>query len=100
MASPDHPVSRGHSSAIAPLGRTPVPGARLRPASLGGSRACGFEALHPKTRTGRGQPHWAAYPRGCYLPSTVAPIGLVDGIMHLEALIEEGYYRFTPPPEY
>ena len=59
---------------------------------------------------------WAGYPCGYYLPSTVAPIGLVDGLpvgiqivgrqyddltcLHMAALIEEGYHRFTPPPGY
>ena len=59
---------------------------------------------------------WAGYPCGYYLPSTVAPIGLVDGLpvgiqivgrryddltcLHMAGLIEEGYYRFTPPPGY
>ena len=59
---------------------------------------------------------WAGYPCGYYLPSTVAPIGLAGGLpvgiqivgrryddltcLHMAALIEEGYYRFTPPPGY
>ena len=59
---------------------------------------------------------WAGYPCGYYLPSTVAPIGLADGLpvgiqivgreyddltcLHMAALIEEGFYRFTPPPGY
>ena len=59
---------------------------------------------------------WAGYPCGYYLPSTVAPIGLADGLpvgiqiigrqyddltcLHMAALIEEGYCRFTPPPGY
>ena len=59
---------------------------------------------------------WAGYSCGYYLPSTVAPIGLVNGLpvgiqivgsqyddltcLHLAALIEEGYYRFVPPPGY
>ncbi len=59
---------------------------------------------------------WAGYPCGYYLPSTVAPIGLAEGLpvgiqiiarqyddatcLHMAALIEEGYYRFTPPPGY
>ena len=70
---------------------------------------------------GREQPvvdqlFWAGYPCGCYLPSTVGPIGLADGLpvgiqivgrryddltcLHMAALIEEGYYRFKPPPGY
>ena len=76
---------------------------------------------HDRTITvnGRVQPvvdqlFWAGYPCGYYLPSTVAPIGLADGLpvgiqiigrqyddltcLHMAALIEEGYYRFTPPP--
>ena len=78
---------------------------------------------HDRTITvnGKAQPvvdqlFWAGYPCGYYLPSTVAPIGLVDGLpvgiqivgrqyddltcLHMAALIEEGYYRFTPPPGY
>ncbi len=59
---------------------------------------------------------WAGYPCGYYLPSTVAPIGLADGLpvgiqiigrryddltcLHMAGLIEEGYRRFTPPPGY
>ncbi len=59
---------------------------------------------------------WAGYPCGYYLPSTVAPIGLAEGLpvgiqivgrqyddltcLHMAALIEEGYYRFRPPPGY
>ena len=59
---------------------------------------------------------WAGYPCGFYLPSTVAPIGLVEGLpvgiqiigrqfddltcLHMAGLIEEGYYRFSPPPGY
>ena len=34
---------------------------------------------------------WAGYPCGYYLPSTC---------LHMAGLIEEGYYRFTPPPGY
>ncbi len=73
------------------------------------------------TVNGRAQPvvdqlFWAGYPCGYYLPSTVAPIGLADGLpvgiqivgrqyddltcLHMAALIEEGYYRFSPPPGY
>ena len=73
------------------------------------------------TVNGRVQPvvdqlFWAGYPCGYYLPSTVAPIGLAEGLpvgiqivgrqyddltcLHMAALIEEGYYRFTPPPGY
>ena len=73
------------------------------------------------TVNGRVQPvvdqlFWAGYPCGYYLPSTVAPIGLADGLpvgiqivgrqyddltcLHMAALIEEGYYRFAPPPGY
>ncbi len=78
---------------------------------------------HDRTITvnGRAQPvvdqlFWAGYPGGCYLPSTVAPIGLADGLpvgiqivgrryddltcLHMAGLIEEGYRRFTPPPGY
>ena len=78
---------------------------------------------HDRTITvnGRTQPvvdqlFWAGYPCGYYLPSTVAPIGLVDGLpvgiqivgrqyddltcLHMAALIEAGYYRFTPPSGY
>ena len=78
---------------------------------------------HDRTITvnGRSQPavdqlFWAGYPCGYYLPSTVAPIGLVDGLpvgiqivgrqfadltcLHMAGLIEEGYYRFSPPPGY
>ena len=59
---------------------------------------------------------WAGYSCGYYLPSTVAPIGMVDGLpvgiqiigrryddlscLHMAGLIEEGYCRFTPPPGY
>ncbi|MCY3830054.1 MAG: amidase [Rhodospirillaceae bacterium] len=59
---------------------------------------------------------WAGYPCGYYLPSTVAPIGLADGLpvgiqivgrqyddltcLHMAGLIEEGYRRFAPPPGY
>ncbi len=62
------------------------------------------------------QVFWAGYSCGYYLPSTVAPIGLADGLpvgiqivgrqyddltcLHMAALIEEGYYRFAPPPGY
>ena len=69
---------------------------------------------HDRTITvnGRVQPvvdqlFWAGYPCGYYLPSTVAPIGLVDGLpvgiqivgrryddltcLHMAGLIEEGY---------
>ena len=70
---------------------------------------------------GRAQPvvdqlFWAGYSCGYYLPSTVAPIGLADGLpvgiqiigrqyddltcLHMAALIEEGYYRFRSPPGY
>ena len=78
---------------------------------------------HDRTITvnGRTQPvvdqlFWAGYPCGYYLPSTVAPIGLADGLpvgiqiigrqyddrtcLHMAALIEEGYHRFAPPPGY
>ena len=78
---------------------------------------------HDRTITvnGRAQPvvdqlFWAGYPCGYYLPSTVAPIGLALGLpvgiqivgrqyddltcLHMAGLIEEGYYRFTPPPGY
>ena len=78
---------------------------------------------HDRTITvnGRTQPvvdqvFWAGYPCGYYLPSTVAPIGLANGLpvgiqivgrryddltcLHMAGLIEEGYYRFTPPPGY
>ena len=59
---------------------------------------------------------WAGYPCGYYLPSTVAPIGLADGLpvgiqiigrqyddrtcLHMAGLIEEGYCGFAPPPGY
>ena len=59
---------------------------------------------------------WAGYPCGYYLPSTVAPIGLANGLpvgiqiigrlyddltcLHMAGLIEEGYCRFAPPPGY
>ena len=59
---------------------------------------------------------WAGYPCNCYLPSTVAPIGRVQGLpvgiqivgrrfddltcLHLASLIETGYAGFTPPPGY
>ena len=70
---------------------------------------------------GRSQPvvdqlFWAGYPCGYYLPSTVAPIGLAEGLpvgiqivgrqyddqtcLHMATLIEEGYYRFRSPPGY
>ena len=78
---------------------------------------------HDRTITvnGRAQPvvdqlFWAGYPCGYYLPSTVAPIGLADGLpvgiqivgrqyddltcLHMAALIEAGYYRYRPPPGY
>ena len=51
---------------------------------------------HDRTITvnGRAQPvvdqlFWAGYPCGYYLPSTC---------LHMAGKIEEGYYRFTPPP--
>ena len=59
---------------------------------------------------------WAGYPCGYYLPSTVAPIGLANGLpvgiqivgrlyddltcLHMAGSIEEGYCRFAPPPGY
>lgn len=59
---------------------------------------------------------WAGYPCGFYLPSTVVPIGLADDLpvsiqivgrqfddltcLHMATLIEDGYYRFAPPPGY
>ena len=60
---------------------------------------------------------WAGYPCAFYLPGTVAPIGLTEAglpvgvqivgrryddltCLHMAGLIEEGYYRFTPPPGY
>ena len=60
---------------------------------------------------------WAGYPCAFYLPGTVAPIGLTDAglpvgvqivgrryddltCLHMAGLIEDGYYRFTPPPGY
>ena len=70
---------------------------------------------------GRDQPavdqlFWAGYPCGYYLPSTVAPIGLANGLpvgiqiigrqyddrtcLHMAELIEEGYRGFAPPPGY
>ena len=78
---------------------------------------------HDRTITvnGRDQPvvdqlFWAGYSCGYYLPATVAPIGLADGLpvgiqivgrqyddltcLHMAGLIEEGYCRFTPPPGY
>ena len=78
---------------------------------------------HDRTITvnGRSQPvvdqlFWAGYPCGYYLPSTVAPIGLANGLpvgiqivgrlyddrtcLHMAGLIEEGYCRFAPPPGY
>ena len=58
---------------------------------------------------------WAGYPGVSFLPSTVVPIGLTPdqlpvGIqivgreyddmtcLHMAGLIEQGYYRFAPPP--
>ena len=73
------------------------------------------------TVNGRSQPvvdqlFWAGYPCGYYLPSTVAPIGLAEGLpvgiqiigrlyddltcLHMAGLIEEGYCRFVPPSGY
>ena len=70
---------------------------------------------------GRSQPvvdqlFWAGYPCGYYLPSTVAPIGLANGLpvgiqiigrqyddltcLHMAGLLEERYRRFAPPPGY
>jgi len=60
---------------------------------------------------------WAGWPGVSYLPATVAPIGLTGAglptgvqivgrqyddltCLRMSALIEEGYYRFTPPPGY
>lgn len=60
---------------------------------------------------------WAGYPCAFYLPGTVAPIGLTDSglpvgvqivgrryddltCLQMAGLIEEGYYRFTPPPDF
>ena len=60
---------------------------------------------------------WAGYTGASYLPGTVAPIGLTpEGLpvgiqivgrqfddrtcLHMAGLIEDGYYRFTPPPGY
>ena len=72
--------------------------------------------VNGKTQPVVDQLFWAGYPCGYYLPSTVAPIGLADGLpvgiqivgrqyddltcLHMAALIEEGYHRFTPPPGY
>ena len=78
---------------------------------------------HDRTITVNGRPQpvvdqlfWAGYPCGYYLPSTVAPIGLANGLpvgiqiigrqyddrtcLHMAGLIEEGYCRFAPPPGY
>lgn len=58
---------------------------------------------------------WAGYPGVSFLPGTVAPIGLTPGglpvgiqivgreyddmtCLHMAGLIEQGYFRFTPPP--
>jgi amidase len=63
------------------------------------------------------QRFWAGYSGNFYLPSTVAPIGLVgDGLpvgvqiitreygdltsLKVAEWIEENYYAFTPPPGY
>lgn len=59
---------------------------------------------------------WAGYSCVFYMPGTVVPIGLTNGLpvgiqivgrqfddltcLHLARLIEDGYYRFTPPPGY
>ena len=60
---------------------------------------------------------WAGWPGFCYLPSTVAPIGLTDqnlpvGVqivgrrfddrtcIKMAALIEDGFVSFTPPAGY
>ncbi|MEM7743624.1 MAG: amidase [Pseudomonadota bacterium] len=60
---------------------------------------------------------WAGWPGVCYLPGTVAPVGLTDrglpvGVqivgrrfddrtcLRMAALIEEGYGGFRPPPGY
>ena len=72
--------------------------------------------VNGKTQPVVDQLFWAGYPCGCYLPSTVAPIGLAEGLpvgiqivgrryddltcLHMAGLIEEGYRRFTPPPGY
>ena len=63
------------------------------------------------------QMFWAGFSGMCYLPSTVAPIGLTaDGLptgvqiigpqwadlstIAVAALIEKNFYQFTPPPGY
>ena len=72
--------------------------------------------VNGKTQPVVDQLFWAGYPCGYYLPSTVAPIGLAEGLpvgiqiigrryddltcLHMAGLIEEGYCRFTPPPGY
>ena len=72
--------------------------------------------VNGKTQPVVDQLFWAGYPCGYYLPSTVAPIGLADGLpvgiqivgrqyddltcLHMAGLIEEGYFRFAPPPGY
>ena len=72
--------------------------------------------VNGKTQPVVDQLFWAGYPCGYYLPSTVAPIGLANGLpvgiqiigrqyddltcLHMAGLIEEGYCRFSPPPGY
>ncbi|MGH8689297.1 MAG: amidase [Burkholderiales bacterium] len=70
---------------------------------------------HPQPSTT--QMFWAGYSGVCWLPSTVAPIGLAGGLLpvgvqivgpqygdyltiEVARLVERDYYAFTPPPGY